>query len=67
MSRKKRKGGTGLTEERNLVKLKGWVCCNGNASGEDLQIGYGTVSEAVRYGTGIEAIRNYRFLRHALD
>jgi hypothetical protein len=39
---KKRKGGTGLTEERN-VKLKGWVCCNGNASGEDLQIGYDTV------------------------
>lgn len=51
MSRRKRKGGTRLTEERNLVKLKGWVCCNGNASGEDLQIGYGTVSEALRrYG-----------------
>jgi hypothetical protein len=47
----KRKGGIGLTEERN-VKLKGWVCCNGNASGEDLQIGYGTVRPEYRHVHG---------------
>lgn len=35
------------TSRKKLVKLKGWVCCNGNASGEDLQIVYGTVNDVL--------------------
>lgn len=31
---KSRKKADGTDLKKELVKLKGWVCCNGNASGE---------------------------------
>lgn len=34
MSRMMRKKADGTDLKKELVKLKGWVCCNGNASGE---------------------------------
>lgn len=55
----RRKRWNSAVRRTKVVKLKGWVCCNGNASGEDLQIVYGrycvTVTEDV---TGLTWLRN---------
>ena len=43
----RRKRWNSAVRRTKVVKLKGWVCCNGNASGEDLQIVYGTVNDVL--------------------